>query len=137
FGESGATSAEDAALPVEQDEIRDLDRLLVVPLLFDEAGLARPVGEGLVLEGALPALVAYRAVEGVVDEEVLEDPFLGLGDGVVLGVDDHAVGDRCRAGGDDHRAPRALDLDQAHAAHSDRSHPGMPTEAGDVDTVLL
>src|SRR4051794_24803005 len=39
-GESGAAVAEDATLTVEEDEVADRDRLLVVPLLLDVAALA-------------------------------------------------------------------------------------------------
>ena len=77
-GEAGAAAALDAALPVEQHQLGDGDGLFEVPLLLEEPALARPVGEGLVLERALPALVAHRAVERVVDEEELEHPVLGL-----------------------------------------------------------
>ena len=77
-GEAGAAGALDAALAVEQDQVGEGDRLLPVPLLLDEAGLARAEGEGLVLQGALAALVAHRAVERVVDEQELEHAVLGL-----------------------------------------------------------
>ena len=30
-----------------------------------------------------------------------------------------------------------FDLDQAHPAHADRLHPGVPAEPGDVDAVVL
>ena len=43
-GEPRAAIAEDAALAVEQHEVADRDRLLEVPLLLDEAALARAVG---------------------------------------------------------------------------------------------
>ena len=77
-GEAGAAVAEDAALAVEQHQVAHRDGLLEVALLLDEAGLARAVGHGLVLERALAALVADRAVERVVDEQELEHAVLGL-----------------------------------------------------------
>ena len=50
--------------------------------MLGEAGLAATVGHGLVLQGALAALVADRAVQRVVDEQQLHHPVLGLlGDG--------------------------------------------------------
>ena len=49
--------------------------------------LARAVGQGLVLQGALAPLVAHRAVERVVDQQELEDAVLGLLD--LVGVGDH------------------------------------------------
>jgi hypothetical protein len=67
-GEAGAPAALDAALPVEQHQLGDGDGLLEVALLLDETRLARAVGQGLILEGALAALVAHRAVERVVDQ---------------------------------------------------------------------
>ena len=76
--EPGAAVAEDAALAVELHEVADRDRLLEVPLLLDHPRLAGPVGERLVLERALAALVAHGAVERVVDEEELEDAVLRL-----------------------------------------------------------
>ena len=63
LGEAGAPVAQDAALAVEVDRLGDGDRLGVVPLLLDPARLARAVGHGLVLQRALAALVAHRAVE--------------------------------------------------------------------------
>ena len=119
-GEAGAAVAQDAALAVEQHEIADRDRLLEVPLLLDVAALARTVAERLVLQRALAALVAHRAVERVVGEQQLDDAFLRLRD----------RGARCRPscrGDRDHarrlqrRAATGVDLDQAHPAHSDRA----------------
>ena len=43
LGEAGATGALDAALPVEQGERAESDRLGPMTLLLDEAGLARAV----------------------------------------------------------------------------------------------
>ncbi len=136
-GEPGAAGAQDAALTVQQHEVRDGDRLLIVALLFDEPRLSRPVRHRLVLEWALAASVTDRAVERVVDEEELEDSLLSLLDGVVLSVDHHAVGDGVGTGGDQRRSPRRLDLDQTHAAHPDGVHSGMPAEARDVGAVVL
>ena len=76
-GEAGAAVAQDAALAVEQHEVADRDRLLEVPLLLDVAALAGAVAERLVLQRALAALVADRAVERVVGEQQLEDALLG------------------------------------------------------------
>ena len=91
--EPDAAAALDAPLAVQQHELGDRDGLGPVPLLLEEPALARPVGEHLVLEGALAPLVAHRAVEGVVHEEELEHPVLGLLDLLGGGVDHHAVGD--------------------------------------------
>ena len=133
--EAGAAAALDAALTVEQDEVADRDRLLEVPLLLDEARLARTERERLVLERALAAAVADRAVERVVDEEELEHAVLHGLDRRALRAHDHAVGDGRRAG--DLEAAQTLDLDEAHPAHADRLHALVVTEARDVGAVLL
>ena len=77
-----------------QHEVADRDRLLVVALLLDEAALARAVAERLVLQRALAALVADRAVERVVGEQELEDAVLRLLGRRRLGVDLHVRRDR-------------------------------------------
>ena len=77
-GEAGAAAALDAALAVEQHEVADRDRLLEVPLLLDEARLAGTERERLVLQRALAAAVAHRAVERVVDQQELEHAVLDL-----------------------------------------------------------
>src|SRR5205823_11187431 len=91
-GEARAASALDAALAIEQHEIADGDGLLEVALLFDEAALAGAEGKRLVLQRALAAPVAHRAVEGVVDQQELEDAVLGLLHVLGVGDDLHAVG---------------------------------------------
>ena len=77
--EAGAAVTEDAALAVERDRGRDRDRLLEGELLEAHPRVARPVAEGEVLQRALAALVADRAVERVVDEDELERRVLRLG----------------------------------------------------------
>jgi hypothetical protein len=44
-----------------------------VPLFLDKPGLAGTVGERLILQRALAALIADRAVQRVVDEQKLKD----------------------------------------------------------------
>ena len=134
-GEARAAAALDAAFAIEEHEIADRDRLGEVALLLDEPRLARTERKGLVLQRALAAAVAYRAVERVVDQQELEHAVLGGLHVLGLRVDDHAVGDRC--GARDLHAAHALDLDQAHAAHPHRLHPLVPAEARDVGAVLL
>ena len=77
-GESRAARALDAALAVEQHEIRERNGLREVALLFDEPRLARTERERLVLQGAFAAAVAHRAVERVIDEQELEHAVLDL-----------------------------------------------------------
>ena len=134
--EPRAAAALDAALPVEQHQVADRDRLLEVALLLDEARLAGPERERLVLERALATAVAHRAVERVVDEQELEHAVLrGL-----HGVDSGCARPCRRSTGvaqRDLQAAHALDLDEAHAAHADRLHALVPAEPRDVRAVLL
>ena len=133
-GEAGAAVAEDAALAVERDRGRDRDRLLEGPLREGHPRLPRPVAEGQVLQRALAALVADRAVERVVDEDELERALLAVG-GLLRrgrGLHHHPVLRRHRAAGLELRHP--LDLDEAHAAGADgRAEPGLVAEHRDLD----
>ena len=117
-----------------QHEVADRDRLLEVALLLDEAALARAVGQRLVLQRALAALVADRAVERVVDQQELEHAVLGLlGDladsvSTTMPAATWIMQAGCSAG------PAArVDLDEAHAAHAHRLHALVVAEARDVD----
>src|SRR5207248_1909403 len=112
--EAHAAVAEDAALAVDRDQRRQRDRLREVALLLLEAAATRAPAVRDVLERALAALVADGAVEWVVHEQELDDRVLRVFDALGLGIDDHAVLDRRRAGGLELRD--SLDLDQAHAA---------------------
>ena len=134
-GEPRAATTLDAALAVEEDEVADRDRLLEVTLLLDEARLAGPERERLVLERALAAAVAHRAVERVVDEQELENAVLRVLDALARRRDDHAVGHGRRAR--DLQAAHALDLDEAHAAHAHGLHALVPAEPRDVRAVVL
>ena len=136
-GKASAAITENAALAVEIDGVADRDRLLVVPLLLDEAGLARAEGHGLILQRAFATLVAHRAVERVVDEQELEHPILGLLGGLGLGVDGHALTDRDHAARLQGRTTARVDLDQAHPAHADRLHARVVAEPWDVGAVTL
>src|SRR5438309_65964 len=72
------------------------------------------------------------AHEGVVDEEELEHPVLGLLH--LVGGRAHllAVGHGDEAGGLEGVAARPPDLHEAHAAHAHRLHPGVVAEPRDV-----
>ena len=134
--EAHAAVAEDAALAVDRDQRRELERLLEVALGLDEARGAGAPAVGDVLQRALAALVADRAVERVVDEQELDHRALRLVHALRLRVDDHAVLDRRRARGLQLRD--ALDLDQAHAARADRlAELGLVTEDRDLDVAVL
>ena len=97
--------------------------------------LRRAVAERQVLERALAALVAVRAVERVVEEDELEDGVLAearllarLG-----GLDDHPVlcGERARR----LQLREPLDLAETHAAGAERrAEPRLVAEDGDLDS---
>ncbi len=134
--EAHAPVTEDAALAVDRDQGRERDRLWEVPFLVDEAAAARAPAVGDVLERALAALVAHRAVERVVHEQELDDRTLRVLHPVGLGVDHHPVLDRCGAGGLQLRDP--LHLDHAHAARAHRrSELLLVTEVRDLDVAAL
>lgn len=136
-GEPGAARAEHAPLAVQQHLGGDGDGLLEGALLPVEAGVGAAVRHRLVLQGALAALVADRAVQRVVDEQELHHPLLGLlrdgrGD---LRLHDHAVGARDGAGR--HRLALALDLDDALPASAGRVEERVVAEARDLDAQQL
>ena len=146
LGEPGAPGAQHAPLPVEQHLRGDVDRLgegALDATAGREPGLAAAVGHRLVLQRALAALVADRAVERVVDQQELHDPLLRLvGDRAGgLGVDDHALGDRQRARGLRLREPAAVagvgDVDQALPAGAHGREQRVVAEPRDLDADLL
>src|SRR3712207_1156053 len=134
--EAHAAVAEDAALAVDRDDGRELERLLEVALGLDEARGAGAPAVGDVLERALAALVADGAVERVVDQQELDDRALRVVHALGLRVDDHAVAHRGRATRLELRD--ALDLDQAHAAGADGlAELGLVTEDRDLDVAVF
>ncbi len=124
LGKAGAAGAEHAALPIQQHLGGDRDRFGEGAFGVGEPRVHPTVGHRLVLQRTLATLVADRAVQRVVDQQQLHDALLGLvchrrG---VLGLHDHALGDRQAAAGLrlGHRAPTHLHLDQALPAGGDR-----------------
>ncbi len=93
-----AAIAEDAAGAVEEDGRRPL-LLFAVLLGLGVEALAGAVLEGHVLQFALAAGIADRAVEGMIAEQQLDGGFAGLGDFRRFGDEDLALGDRGGAGG--------------------------------------
>src|SRR5665213_1879393 len=136
-GEPRAARALDAAFTIEFDEVADLDRLGPVTLLLYEPALPWTVRERLVLERALPTLVADRAVQRVVDEQKLEYALLGFSG--LVGVREHleAVSDLQEARRLQAKSPGSGDLDEAHPAHTDRLHTGVVAKPRDEDSLAL
>jgi hypothetical protein len=137
IGEARAAIAKDAAFAVEQHELADRDRLLEVALGLDVTALARPMRERLILERALAALVAHRAVERMVGEQQLDHAFLSPLGGRRVGLDLHVGRDREHARRLQHRTAAGVDLDHALAAHADRLHAGVVAELRHVDACPL
>ena len=135
--EPGAAGAGDAALPVEQHLAGDRDRLGEGALVVGEAGVALPVRHRLVLQRALAALVAHRAVERVVDEQELHHPALRLlrDRGGELGAHGHPLGAGGGARGE--RLDLPGHLDQALPARPGRLQQRVVAEAGDLDPEQL
>jgi len=127
-----AAPAEDTALLVELDAVRQRHRLVEVHLVGDRhPRRLGTVADGEVLEVALAAAVADRAVERVVEEQELEHTLTRLRHRVGLGVDHHPLADVGGAGR--LQLGHLLDLDQAHPAHRHRVHLGMGAVDRDVD----
>ncbi len=108
-----AAVAQDAARAVEVHHRRPL-LLVAVVLHVHELRFGRAVLEGHVLQFALAAGVAHRAVQRMVGEQQLEHRLARLLDLVALGSDHHAFGDRRGARG--LQLGHLLDFHQAHAA---------------------
>src|SRR3712207_6204811 len=89
LAEPHAPEAVDAALAVERDQRRQVERLREVALRLHEARLAGTEAERPVLERALAALVAHRAVQRVVLEQELEHPVLTVPRHLGVRADDH------------------------------------------------
>ncbi len=122
---------------------RHRDRLREGPLDVGEPAVGPAVAHGLVLQRALAALVADRAVQRVVDEQQLHHALLRLvGDRAgQLGLDHHARHHRGGAGrGRLGHAPAVAhvgDLDQALAAGAGRVEQRVVAEPRDLDADLL
>ena len=142
-GEADAARALDAARHRRLDQRADilvLDRALVLGI----ARGVRAIGHRLVLQVALAALIADRAIQRVVDEQELHHPFAGLLDHRRLGQDDRrlAVGAGAQVAHTDGagglRLWRAtLHLDEAHAAVAGDREALVEAEARHLDARRL
>ena len=116
---------------------RDIDRLGIGALDPVIARLTTSVSHRLVLQGALAALVADRAVQRVVNEEELQHALLGFAShlGADLSLDDHPLSDRHSAGGLWLGEPTTVtsvgDLDKALSTGTGRVKQRMITEPWD------
>ena len=140
LGEPGAARAQHAAFPIKQHVGRDIDRLRIGALLVGEPALRVAVGHRLVLQRALTALVADRAVKRMVDQQELHVPALRLvrDRGGELRLDLHTRCDFEGAGGLwlGDWTPRATigHLDQALPTGADRLEQRMITKARYFDS---
>src|SRR5690606_36526918 len=112
-GEAHAARAENAARAPIFD-MRAHGRLGLDHLLFVEAAMVAAVGIAVVLQAAFAGLIAFGAVEGMVDEEELHHRLAGLLHVLALGGDFHVLGYGLGAGY--HGAGRSLDPHHADAA---------------------
>ena len=131
-----AAPAEHAALLVEHDGIRDHVVLFLLPLGFDQLADAGAKAHGLVLQGALTALVADGAIQRVVEQQKGQVRLLHILHRLRVGLDHHIRGHRHRAGRLQHHPTRAGDFHQAHAAAGHRVELGVAAKDGDLDVQL-
>ena len=85
-------------------------------LFFFIPGCTGAITHSQILQLAFTTLVANRAVQWMVDKQKLHHPFLGLDGFIVLGMNDHALCNRCSTGR--HGFRRFFDIHKAHAAIS-------------------
>src|SRR6266849_2228836 len=95
-----------------------------------------PVPQGKVLQVALAAFVADRAIQRMVDQQELERPSTCFEDFFCLGVDDHAFA-HGRGAGRLRGLGHLLDVDEAHTARAQWRHLGVVAVNRDLDTGLL
>ena len=94
------------------------------------ARAAAAIGDRLILQIALAALIADRAIERVVDEQELHHPFAGLLDHRAVGTDFLTIGGGQRAACLRLGRP-GLHFDQTHAAIARDAEPLVIAEARD------
>jgi hypothetical protein len=140
----------------ETDAARAVNAAVMIVLTSGPIYLSRPracsprsaivdaIGHGLVLQVALAALIADRAIQRVVDEQELHHPFAGLLDhrrvgGEISGGSPFGPGRRSRTpmAQDATGLGAALHLDQAHAAVAGDRQPLVIAKARNLGTGLL
>ena len=119
--------------PIEEDYRGPL-LFIAVLLGLGVERLGGAVLEGHVLQFALAAGIAYRAIEGMIAQQQLDGGFARLGDLVAFGGDDHAFGYRGGAGG--LQLGHFFQADQAHAASCLQREAGVVAKLGDGDAGL-
>ena len=78
LGKPGAAHTLYAAFTVKDNIVGNRHRFGEMPLFFNVARCRRAVGNGHVLQGALAAPVANRAVQGMICQQKLQNPVLGF-----------------------------------------------------------
>src|SRR5688572_10498934 len=140
FGhEPDAPRAQDAAIAIQHQRRAKIDigfHALAVDRAARKIHAALVVAErvGKILQRALAALVAHRAIERVVDEQELEDALAALHRVGVLRVHNHALGHWGRARRLQLR--HLLDLHEADTARRVDAETGVVAVIGDLDTGL-
>src|SRR5215813_10782975 len=129
-----AAGAFDAALAVEDNVGTEDFTFTLVLLARIEAAVLQIMLHVVILQPALPRLIADRTIEGVVDEQKLHHRFAHGQHLGTLGQHGHALGHLGVAG--DLQLGHLLDLDHAHAAIARNRKFGMITIMRDVDSHL-
>jgi hypothetical protein len=143
-GEPDAAGTHDAAVLVEEDRVGHIFLGVDCPF-FDEPVVRLAVLVAVILKAAHPGLVADRAVERMIDQEILHDHPLMLFDLGAIRDQDRPVLGRGLAARDelgDHLDLAGLrvlrsDLDLAHPAVGDDRKRRVPAVIRNVDTGQL
>ena len=130
LAETHATGAMDATGHVSAHQGADV-LVLDDALFFLIAGHGVAVAQGQILEFALAPLIAYRAIQGVVDQQKLHHGALGLQGQPGAGANLHAL--RHRRGASRQGLGRLLHFHQAHAAVGGHAELGVVAEARHID----
>jgi len=105
-----------------------------VQLALDEAALTGAIAEDHVLQFALAALIANRAIQRMIGQQEFERSLARLLHEVGIGAHHHALGDR--RGAAHLQLGSFLDLDQTHATGGLQRVVFVITEGRHLDAVL-